>query len=159
MKTINLRVLYPDAYKSDYYVEVPDEVAEVFETFERMEKAYMQRVYYHKAYYTLDCSDEIEHSVVFRVLSPEEIYERKLTREQLHAAISMLPDKQAKRIYARYILGMSNVEIAKAEGGQQSGDYLFDSARNARIGASNQKVLRKISIRLDKGCAATLHGH
>jgi len=43
----------------------------------------------------------------------------------------MLPDKQAKRIYARYILGMSNVEIAKAEGGQQSGDYLFDSARNA----------------------------
>ena len=65
MKTINLRVLYPDAYKSDYYVEVPDEVAEVFETFERMEKAYMQRVYYHKAYYTLDCSDEIEHSVVW----------------------------------------------------------------------------------------------
>ena len=85
MKTINLRVLYPDAYKSDYYVEVPDAVAEVFETFERMEKAY----------YTLDCSDEIEHSVVFRVLSPEEIYERKLTKEQLHAAISMLPDKQA----------------------------------------------------------------
>ena len=73
--------------RQDYYVEVPDEVAEVFETFERMEKAYMQRVYYHKAYYTLDCSDEIEHSVVFRVLSPEEIYERKLTREQLHAAI------------------------------------------------------------------------
>ena len=31
MNTINLRVLYPDAYKSDYYVEVPDEVAEVFE--------------------------------------------------------------------------------------------------------------------------------
>ena len=28
MKTINLRVLYPDAYKSDYYVEVPDEVLE-----------------------------------------------------------------------------------------------------------------------------------
>ena len=41
MKTINLRVLYPDAYKSDYYVEVPDEVADVFETFERMEKAYI----------------------------------------------------------------------------------------------------------------------
>ena len=39
----------------------------------------------------------------------------KLTKEQLHAAISMLPDKQAKRIYARYILGMSNAEIAKAE--------------------------------------------
>ena len=62
MKTINLRVLYPDAYKSDYYVEVPDEVAEVFETFERMEKAYIQRVYYHKAYYTLDCSDAVSYT-------------------------------------------------------------------------------------------------
>ena len=133
MKTINLRVLYPDAYKSDYYVEVPDEVAEVFETFERMEKAYMQRVYYHKAYYTLDCSDEIEHSVVFRVLSPEEIYERKLTREQLHAAIS------AKRIYARYILGMSNVEIAKAEG-----------VSKAAITYSIQRGMRELARRVKK---------
>ena len=94
MKTINLRVLYPDAYKSDYYIEVPDEVAEVFETFERMEKAYMQRVYYHKAYYTLDCSDEIEHSVVFRVLSPEEIYERKN---------SFMPQFQCFRINRRSV--------------------------------------------------------
>ena len=139
MTTINLRVLYPDAYKSDYYVVVPDEVAEVFETFERMEKAYMQRVYYHKAYYTLDCSDEIEHSVVFRVLSPEEIYERKLTREQLHAAISMLPDKQAKRIYARYILGMSNVEIAKAEG-----------VSKAAITYSIQRGMRELARRIKK---------
>ena len=133
MKMINLRVLYPDAYKSDYYVEVPDEVAEVFETFERMEKAYMKRVYYHKAYYTLDCSDEIEHSVVFRVLSPEEIYERKLTR------ISMLSDKQAKRIYARYILGMSNVEIAKAEG-----------VSKAAITYSIQRGMRELARRVKK---------
>jgi RNA polymerase sigma-70 factor (ECF subfamily) len=114
-------------------------VAEVFETFERMEKAYMQRVYYHKAYYTLDCSDEIEHSVVFRVLSPEEIYERKLTKEQLHAAISMLPDKQAKRIYARYILGMSNVEIAKAEG-----------VSKAAITYSIQRGMRELARRVKK---------
>ena len=48
-------------------------------------------------------------------LSPYEIYERKATYEQLHAAISSLPDKQAKRIYARYFLGMSNAAIARAE--------------------------------------------
>ena len=116
MKTINLRELYPDAYTSDYFVVVPDEVAEVFITFERMENAYKQRTYYHRAYFTLDCSDGIEQSIVFRSLTPEEIYERKLTREQLHAAISSLPDKQAKRIYAHYILGISRAEIAKAEG-------------------------------------------
>ena len=97
MKTINLRELYPDAYMSDYFVEVPDEVAEVFITFERMENAYKQRTYYHRAFYTLDCSDGIEQSVVFRSLTPEEIYERKLTREQLHAAISSLPAALAER--------------------------------------------------------------
>lgn len=116
MKRINLRELYPDAYISDCFVEVQDDIAAVFSSFDRMENAYKQRTYYHKAYYTLDCSDGIEHSVIFRSLSPEEIYERKMTREQLHAAISSLPDKQAKRIYAHYILDISIAEIAKAEG-------------------------------------------
>ena len=116
MKRINLKELYPDFYASDCFVDVPDEVAAVFSSFERMEKAYKQRTYYHKAYYTLDCSDGIEQNVVFRSLSPEEIYERKMTRKQLHAAISSLLDKQAKRIYAHYILGISIAEIAKAEG-------------------------------------------
>ena len=37
MKTINLRVLYPDAYKSDYYVEVPDEVADAIAEESRAE--------------------------------------------------------------------------------------------------------------------------
>lgn len=44
MKTINLRVLYPDAYKSDYYVEVPDEVAEVFDLRTHGESVYAARV-------------------------------------------------------------------------------------------------------------------
>ena len=36
--------------------------------------------------------------------------------EQLYAAIATLPDKQAKRIYAHFFLGMSKTAIAKAEG-------------------------------------------
>jgi RNA polymerase sigma-70 factor (ECF subfamily) len=39
-----------------------------------------------------------------------------VTAEQLHAAIASLPDKQAKRIYAHYFLGISKAEIARAEG-------------------------------------------
>jgi RNA polymerase sigma-70 factor (ECF subfamily) len=38
-----------------------------------------------------------------------------VTVEQLHAAIAALPDKQAKRIYAHYFLGMSKSAIAKTE--------------------------------------------
>ena len=139
MKTINLRELYPDAYMSDYFVQVPDEIAEVFITFERMENAYKQRTYYHRAYFTLDCSDGIEQSVVFRSLTPEEIYERKLTREQLHAAISSLPDKQAKRIYAHYILGISRAEIAKAEGVGKS-----------TVTLSIQRGMRELARRIKK---------
>ena len=36
--------------------------------------------------------------------------------EQLHAAIAALPDKQAKRIYAYYFLGLTESAIAKSEG-------------------------------------------
>ena len=42
--------------------------------------------------------------------------DRKVTMQELHAAISRLPDKQAKRIYAHFILGMTKKDIARAEG-------------------------------------------
>lgn len=58
----------------------------------------------------------IENCFLFKVLSPEELYERKVTRDELHAAIARLPDKQAKRIYAHLLLGMNVAQIAKAEG-------------------------------------------
>ena len=36
--------------------------------------------------------------------------------QELHAAIASLPDKQAKRIHAHFILGMTKQDIARAEG-------------------------------------------
>lgn len=47
---------------------------------------------------------------------PEMVLEEKLLREQLYFAVMALPEKQAKRIYARYYLGMTVKEIAKTEG-------------------------------------------
>ena len=116
MTRINLRYYYPDFYTTDCIIEVPDEVAVLMDSYERAEAAYYLRRYRHKAYYSLDRGDSIERDILFVSLSPCEIYERKVTIEQLHAAIAALPDKQAKRIYAHYFLGMSKSVIARAEG-------------------------------------------
>lgn len=138
MKTINLRDYYP-FYHHDCFLDVPDEVAKIFEEHKRAEQAYQSRIHYHKAYYSLDRGDGIEHSALFVSLSPDEIYERKLTSEQLHAAIAALPDKQAKRIYAHYFLGMSKTAIAKAEG-----------VSKATIGQSIKGALKSIEHFLKK---------
>ena len=116
MTKINLRDYYPDFYTADCIIEVPDEVAETLDSYKHTEAAYYLRRYRHKAYYSLDRGDGIEKDILFVSLSPGEIYERKVTTEQLHAAIASLPDKQAKRIYAHYILGISQSDIARAEG-------------------------------------------
>ena len=115
MAIINLRDYYP-FYTSDCFMEVLEEVAEMFKEFDRKEAAYRLRTYRHKAYYSLDRDDGLEHEALFVALSPHELYERKVTMQELHAAIASLPNKQAKRIYARYYLGMTVNEIAEVEG-------------------------------------------
>ena len=120
MKIINLREQYPDLYKTDTYVEVADQVAAFLLECDRKEAADRRRMYYHKAFYSLDREDGIEYDALFLSVTPWEVYERKLTLAQLHAAIASLPDKQAKRINAYYFLGMSKTEIARAEGVNKS---------------------------------------
>ena len=137
MKVINLRDIYPH-YTQDCFVEVTDEVADLFSEFDHKEAAYRLRTYRHKAYYSLDRNDGIEHEALFVALSPHELYERKVTMQELHAAISRLPNKQAKRIYAHFILGMSVTDIARAEGVAKS--RVSDSIRR---GLRNmEKILR-----------------
>lgn len=119
MIKVNFKKYY-DHITTDTYHDIPDEVFNILEEYRKAEQAYHSKINYHKAYYSLDRNDGIEHSALFVSLSPDEIYERKLTREQLHAAIATLPDKQAKRIYAHYFLGMSITAIAKAEGVNKS---------------------------------------
>jgi RNA polymerase sigma-70 factor (ECF subfamily) len=102
MQTINLRDYYPSIYTSDYFIEVPDEVEDIFITSKRNEAAYHSRKYYNKAQYSLDRDDGIEHHILNSEPSVEDIYERDLTAKQILAAIDALPDKQARRIYAHY---------------------------------------------------------
>ena len=116
MKKVNLRDLYPNVYKSDYFVEVTEDVLETIRAAERAEAAYDRRMYRYKAYYSLDCDNGIENAMLLKPQSPETLMEEKQLREQLYAAVMALPEKQAKRIYARYYLGMRVSEIAAAEG-------------------------------------------
>ena len=110
MKKVNLRDLYPDVYKNDHFVEVTEDVLETIQSAERAEAAYDRRMYRYKAYYSLDCDNGIENAILMKPQTPE------MLLEQLYAAVMALPEKQAKRIYARYYLGMRVSEIAAAEG-------------------------------------------
>ena len=116
MKKVNLRDLYPDVYKNDHFVEVTEDVLETIRAAERAEAAYDRRMYRYKAYYSLDCDNGIENAILLKTQTPEMILEEKQLREKLYAAVMTLPEKQAKRIYARYYLGMRVSEIASAEG-------------------------------------------
>jgi len=119
MVKINLRNYY-SFYQYDCVIEIPNEIAKALQELDKMEAAYQRRLYRYKAHYSLDRDDGIEHDILFVSLSPSEIYERKVTNEQLYAAIASLPDKQAKRIYAHYFLGMSKAAIGKTEGVNKS---------------------------------------
>lgn len=116
MVKVNLRELYPDYYKEDYVIEVPENVAAVILEYERMEAAYRRRVYYHHAQYSLDRSDGIEHSPMVPVPMPHEIFEREVMALALYRALSVLPEKQARRIYGRFFLDLSIEAIASSEG-------------------------------------------
>lgn len=73
MSKINLREFYL-FYHNNLFAEVPDEVAEALAEAERLERNYIRRVYWNKAYFSLDAGDGIEHEALFVALSPCELY-------------------------------------------------------------------------------------
>ena len=111
-----IKDLYPDVYKNDHFVEVTEDVLETIRAAERAEAAYDRRMYRYKAHYSLDCDNGIENAMLTKPQTPEMLLEEKQLREKLYAAVMALPEKQAKRIYARYYLGMTVNEIAEVEG-------------------------------------------
>ena len=116
MKKINLRELYPDAYTTDFFVNVTEDVLETIRASERAEAAYERKMYRYKAQYSLDCENGIENTVLTKRQTPEMVLEEKQLQKQVYATVMKLPEKQAKRIYARFYLGMTVKEIAMTEG-------------------------------------------
>ena len=64
----------------------------------------------------LDCENGIENAVLLKPQTPEMVLEENSFRSRVYAAVMKLPEKQAKRIYARYYLGMTVNEITEVEG-------------------------------------------
>ncbi len=123
MQTINLKQYYPFCTE-DTFVEVSDEIVEAFLLDKRAEAARDRKMYRYKAFYSLDCDDGIEKSAIgWAQPSPEDaLMEKEKQAEyaeqirRLYEAISHLTPIQARRLHARYMLGMKIREIAAMEG-------------------------------------------
>lgn len=112
MKRVKLKDEYY-WYSDDEYIDVSDEVAEVFSQFHKELQRYRAKVRYHRAFYSIDTG--VDGHILFVAATPDEIYERKVSQEQMYAAINQLPEAQARRIYAKFFQGMSIHQIAKIE--------------------------------------------
>ena len=105
---------------------------------EQDDAAYERRKFRHKAHYSLNREDGIENDALNRPLTPAEVLEQKLLREEVYAALMQLTDIQARRIYARFYLGMTVAEIARIEG-----------ADRRRVWESIRRGLKKLARLLD----------
>ena len=138
MQKINLRDLYPDVYNTDVFVDVAEEVLSAIRDQQQDDAAYERRKFRHKAYYSLNRGDGIENDALNQPPTPEEILEQKQLKEEVYAALMQLPAIQARRIYARFYLGMRVSEIARIEG-----------ADRRRVWDSIRRGLKKLARLLD----------
>lgn len=138
MIEINLREFYPECYRSDYFVEVPDEVAELLILLRRHEQSQRRRIYKHKAHYSLDIYEIVEREVVLQTPSAEEVFAHLTEQKLLYDALSILTEKQRFRLYAHFFLNMSYSKIAGQEGVDVS-----------TVRKSVQQALRKLQSQMD----------
>ena len=114
MKTINLRSEYPELYHRDMFVEVADEVADLLDRLHRESESQARK----DRRYGVDvvCIEEDDEINISAYPSP---YQECVLQEQLavlYQAIFSLPLEQRRRVYLHYIAGVSQTDIAIAEG-------------------------------------------
>ena len=136
MAIINLRDYYP-FYTSDCFMEVSEEVAEMFKEFDRKEAAYRLRTYRHKAYYSLDRDDGLEHEAVFVALSPHELYERKVTMQEKFKDFQILHGREEK---VNPKLTAYQVELAQVEAEIEKLLDMLTGANATLLAYANKKI-------------------
>ena len=132
---VNLKLLYPEHYKEDIFIEVATEIFEIIDSYEHMESAYDRKLRYHKVYYSLERSPYVEiHREDFN--RKDTAYLDNIVHDDLLKliieGISNLTLVQRKRIYKRYVEGKSLQVIAEEEN------------------CTKQSVFKSISKALDK---------
>ena len=118
MKKINLKDEYP--WYNNEYIEISDEIYEAFCEFSRIEHRQLEKIRYHKAFYSLDVLNGIEINIITNRISMEEMLEQEQIRIELFRIIQNLTPKQRDRIIKRYYRDMSIVGIAKSENVDES---------------------------------------
>ena len=114
MTTIKLNNYYPHLTEC-ITLEVSEKIAVTLSIGGRQCDSYKRRKREHDEC-SLDGTPGFEADVTYPPLTPEEIMEQAEDRATLYAALDRLPPVQARRVYARFILGRSVGQIAKAEG-------------------------------------------
>lgn len=114
MTIINLKEFFY-WYITDEFIEVTEKVAEELWADKRYEFNHWRRMKGNKSNYSLDAGDGIENSVSEFAPSPEECVALAETYTRLCRALNSLPPIQGRRVDAYYLLGMSYLEIARAE--------------------------------------------
>lgn len=135
--------------KEDIFVEVSDEIVEAFLLDKRAEAARDRKMFRYKAFYSLDCNDGIENAAIGwaqpspedYLIEKEELAEYEELIRRLYEAISSLPPMQARRVHARYMLGMKVKDIAAMEGitPSQAGKSIHAALRRLRRYFARQK--------------------
>jgi len=117
MKTINLRSEYPELYHRDMFVEVADEVADLLYDNRKLQHRLNEQDRYNGvAYVVFEDDDSVN---VCHAPSP---YQELVTEEMIRAlyqALFSLPEEQRRRVYLHFIAGVSQTDIAIAEGVSQ----------------------------------------
>ena len=93
MTKIDLKRYYPH-YKSDVYIEVPDDIAIELHAFENEDAAYRMRRSRNRAFYSLDREDGIEREMQISAPSSEDGFFREHLACSLFSAHRELPVAQ-----------------------------------------------------------------
>ena len=78
MKTINLRKFYGSVYKTDTFIELPDEIVDALESGERIEHYSGQKIREHT--YSIDYSPEIEYAPVLNEIVVLDVLQNDFTK-------------------------------------------------------------------------------
>ena len=136
MTTIKLNNYYPHLTER-ITMEVSDEIAVTLSIGGRMCDSYKCRKR-ERGECSLDSTPGFEADVTRPPLTPEEIMELAEDHAALYAALGRLPPVQARRVYARFILGRRVTAIARAEGVNKS-----QITRSIELGLKNLRDILK----------------